>query len=282
MTDDFNPKTQHEVQRQLGRCMLRLQQYERLMKAMLSLHRLAGPIDELEARQAALVSRFAGKSLGQLVEHLFDTYLVPEGTDPPELDTSKCSTDRIMTSISFQIEMDEERLTGVKATIEELVRMRNALVHHFIERFDIWTDEGCRAALEHLHSTYLRVDEHYVELVEWARGMDKARALHASFAQTPAFLDWMVNGISPDGTVDWQLAGIVRALREAADENSVDGWLPLETARTWIEQRHPEQKPERYSCKTWPQVVNESRAFLLEYRLEGGRKVAWIRALERR
>jgi len=281
MTDDFNPTTQHEVQRQLGRCMLRLQQYERLMKSMLSLHRLAGPVDELEARQAALVSRFSNKSLGQLVEHLFDTYLVPEGTEPPELDASKCSTDRITTSISFQMVMDEERLAGVKATIEELVRMRNALVHHFVERFDIWTNEGCRGALEHLHSTYRRIDEHYAELREWAEGMDKARALHASFAQTPAFLDWMVNGISPDGTVDWQLAGIVRALREAADENSVDGWLPLETARTWIEQRHPEQKPERYSCKTWPQVVNESRAFQLEYRPEDGRKVAWIRARDR-
>lgn len=262
--------------------MLRLQQYERLMKSMLSLHRLAGPIDELEARQAALVSRFASKSLGQLVEHLFDTYLVPEGTELPELDASKCSTDRMTTSVSFQMVMDEARLAGVEATIEELVRTRNDLVHHFIERFDLWTEEGCRAALEHLHSTYSRVDEHYAELRQWAEGMDKARALHASFAQTPAFSDWVVDGIAPDGAVDWQLAGIVRALREAVDENSVDGWLPLETARTWIEQHHPEQNPERYSCKTWPQVVNESRAFLLEYRLEGGRKVAWVRARERR
>lgn len=41
------------------------------------------------------------------------------------------------------------------------------------------------------------------------------------FAQTPTFVDWMVNGISTDGTVDWQLDGIVRAMRDAADKNSV-------------------------------------------------------------
>jgi hypothetical protein len=44
MTEDFNPSMQHEVQRQLGRCLLRLQQYERLMKSMLSRHRLGGPV----------------------------------------------------------------------------------------------------------------------------------------------------------------------------------------------------------------------------------------------
>lgn len=34
---------QREVQRLLGRCMLRLQQYERLLKAIVAHHELAGP-----------------------------------------------------------------------------------------------------------------------------------------------------------------------------------------------------------------------------------------------
>ena len=33
---------QHEVQRRLGRCLLRLQQYEALMKAVVALHDLGG------------------------------------------------------------------------------------------------------------------------------------------------------------------------------------------------------------------------------------------------
>lgn len=282
MTDDFNPSMQHEVQRQLGRCLLRLQQYERLMKSMLSLHRLGGPVDELGARQAALISRYANKSLGQLVETLFDTCIVPEGTDRPVLDESKLPVDRMLTSFSFQLVMSEESLARVKVTIEELVHMRNELIHHFIERFNVWTNDGCNAALEHLHSTYKRVDEHYLELHQWAEGMDKARSVTASFVQSPTYSDWVANGIAPDGTVDWQLAGIVRALRDAADENSVDGWLQLDVACAWIAKHHPDQTPERYRCRTWPQVLSESRAFMLEYRLQGDRKVAWMRALDRR
>ena len=38
------PCLQREVQRLLGRCLLRLQQYERLLKALVAHHELAGPM----------------------------------------------------------------------------------------------------------------------------------------------------------------------------------------------------------------------------------------------
>jgi hypothetical protein len=281
MSEDFNPNAQHEVQRQLGRCLIRLQQYERLLKAMLSMHRIGGPADELEARHAENIKRFATKTLGQLVEVLFETYAVREGTESPVLDESKVPADRISMSFQFQMQMNAERLAGVREAIEELVRMRNELVHHFIERFSIWTNDGCDAALGYLRACYELVDRRYAELREWAEHMEKARETAASFARTPMFLDMVVNGIAPDGTVHWELAGIVRALREAVEHNATDDWLRLDVAQAWMAQHHPDQTPERYMCKTWPQVLHESRAFRLEYRLENGRKVAWIRARDR-
>ena len=57
---------QHEVQRLLGRCLLRLQQYERLIKAMVAHHRLSGPIHDLERSRAAQVDATARKTLGTL------------------------------------------------------------------------------------------------------------------------------------------------------------------------------------------------------------------------
>ena len=42
---------QHEVQRKLGRCMLRLQQYERSFKAMVAGMAVPGPIERLQAVQ---------------------------------------------------------------------------------------------------------------------------------------------------------------------------------------------------------------------------------------
>ena len=44
-----SPELQREVQRLLDRCMLRLQQYEQLMKAILARHELAGSVKPLEA-----------------------------------------------------------------------------------------------------------------------------------------------------------------------------------------------------------------------------------------
>jgi hypothetical protein len=263
----------------MGRCLLRLQQYERLMKALLASHELGGPVDELQAVHAARVEKFADQTLGQLVRALFESYVVVEGAERSVLDDSKVPTDRVSMSFQFRMEMDPERRSKVKAAIEDLVRMRNDLVHHLIERFDVWTDEGCAAALDHLGSAYERIDGHFHELREWAENMDRARTTAASFAQSQVFLDMVLDGIAPDGTVDWQNAGIVRALRDAVTTVSEDGWRRLDDARAWIAQRHPEQAPERYGCRTWPQVLNESRAFRLEYRPDGDRRVAWFRPI---
>lgn len=280
MSEEKHPLKQEDLHRLLGKCLLRLQQYERLMKALLSLHRLGGPIDELETQQAKRIKQFSNRTLGQLVEALFETFAVAEGTESPVLDDSKLPADRISMSFQFQLKMGDEQLAGVKVAIEELVSMRNELVHNFIERFNVWTDEGCEAALAHLHASYERIDAHYTDLRQWAVHMDHARSLTASFAQTPAFADWLVDGIDPQGGVDWLQTGIVRALRDALAQNSNGGWLQLDAAQTWLAQHHPGQTPERYGCKSWPQVLNASRAFALEYRMHDEHKVAWFRSLK--
>jgi len=278
MSEEFNPKLQHEVQRQLGRCLVRLQQYERLLKSMLGLHRFGGPADELEAMAAENAKRLGGQTLGQLVGALFDTYVVAEGPVRPVLDDSKVPSDRVAMSFQFELQMDEERLASTKAALAELVRLRNDLVHHFIDRFELWTNEGCSAALEHLQDCYERIERHYVELREWALNMDKAREVAAAWFQSPAFHDLLVGGTSRDGAVQWAAADIVQVLREALVQNGESGWLRLEMARAWMAQHHPEQTPERYGCRSWPHVLQASGAFQLEYRLEGACKVAWFRA----
>jgi len=140
VTDDPRPEPQRDVQRLMGRCLLRLQQYERLMKAMLAHHQLGGTMDQLEAQREARIEKFSNKSLGTLVKELFESYVVVEGAEKPVLDDAKVPTDRISMRFQFRMEMAEERRAEVKAAIDDLVLMRNELVHHLIERFDVWTD----------------------------------------------------------------------------------------------------------------------------------------------
>ena len=108
--------------------------------------------------------------------------------------------------------------------------------------------------------------------------MDQVQTMAAEFTQSPEFRDVLVNGILPDGSLDWPHTGIVRALRESTKGLAVNGWARLDLARARIADKHPEQVPEKYGCRTWPQVLSESRQFDLEYRAErSGRKMAWFR-----
>jgi hypothetical protein len=174
--------------------------------------------------------------------------------------------------------MAPDRWAQTKEAVEDLVAMRNDLVHHLIDRFDVWSEEGCVAAVSHLEDSYSRIDRHYLELVDWATNMEKAREAAASFAQSQAFHDLVVNGIAPDGSFEWSNTGIVRALRQAVVANADAGWARLDGVRTWLASHEPEQIPEKYGCRTWPQVVSESKLFELQYRTSmDGRKEAWIR-----
>ena len=277
MTEDARHELQRNVQRLIGRCMLRIQQYERLMKDILANHEVTGALESLEARRAERESKLSDKSLGTLVKILFEHYVVQEGTQRRVLPEDKLPEDRVSVDIRFGVSMTEEHWTQTKAAVEELVAMRNDLVHHLIERFDVWTEPGCRAAAEHLEQCFERIDRHLRELADWAGTMDEMRARVASDA-LQAFHDAVVDGIAPDGSPDWPQTGIVRGLRDAADALAVEGWTRLAAAEAWLAERRPDQAPEKYGCRTWPQVLHESRQFDLQYRAdEDGRKVAWFR-----
>ena len=110
--------------------MLRLQQYERLTKTLLAHHELAGPADTLEAQRAANLEKVSDKTLGTLVKSLFESYAVPDGFERELLPEDKVPTNRISMAISYRMTMVPEQLAAVRAQIEELVAMRNELVHH--------------------------------------------------------------------------------------------------------------------------------------------------------
>jgi hypothetical protein len=278
MSPSLNPELQHDVQRLLGRCMLRIQQYERLMKTILTHQEISGAIHEMAAHQASRAERFADKSLGTLVKSLFESYVVEEGTEPRVDKEPTVLENQPSFSVKFQIQMTKERRAQTLEGIDAMVNMRNNLVHHLIERFDVWTDDGCTLASDHLRHCYNSIDRHFLELNQWAESMDRSRALSASFAQSDAFHDMLINGIAPDGSFAWPDNGIIRVLREAFSNLAVDGWANLESARVWISRSHSDQTPEKYRCRTWPQVLSESREFDLQYRRsDDGKKIAWYR-----
>jgi len=272
---------QREVQRLLGRCLLRLQQYEGLLKSLLAHHEVEGPLADLQVRQAERVAALATTSLGNLAKALFESYVVARaknGASTVDDGVDSAGSTEITIRTRMTLEMAPEDFGKTKDAIKELVDLRNALVHHFIETFNVWTVDGCARAAEHLTESYGRIDTHFEQLRQWAVSMDNAKALHASFMQSAEFQDFLVNGIAPDGMVDWPRAGVVACLREASTLLGVDGWAKLDAAVEYISTKHPEQTPEKYACRSWPQVLNESRVFDTQYRdVPGKPRAAWYR-----
>ena len=269
---------QREVQRMLGRCLLRLQQYEQLMKAIVAHHEISASGSPLESNQAERIADAANKTLGTLVGTLLGTYVTSGEQD--EVAEPDAPDNIISFKMKMSLRMSAEDFDTTQNDLKELVLLRNNLVHHFIDQHDLWSLDGCRGAQESLVAAYSRVDQHFEQLRGWAEHMDQARRLAAEFAQSDAFRDLVINGIAPDGSVDWPAAGIVRTLREAADQLAVDEWTPVASAGPWSAEQLPEHLPPKYGCSSWRQVVHESRLFDLRYREVNGQRAAWYRPKE--
>ncbi|WP_303637077.1 OST-HTH/LOTUS domain-containing protein [Stenotrophomonas tuberculopleuritidis] len=267
---------QHEVQRLLGRCILRLQQCEQLMKSMLVHQEWSGTLKTLPVALDNRKAKFGGKTMGMLVGHLTAECVVKEGSAPPgepsDYDANPCSI-----SSHTRISLPAESHAALQTDLRELVNLRNTLVHHFIEQHDLWTVEGCLQAQGALSSAYTRVDQQLQRLCPIAEGMDEVRREFAERLRSPMAHEFVVNGIAPDGQIHWPIAGVVSALRQACRERSIDGWLNLDTAVRWVSEHHPEQTPKKYGCARWRHVIHESKQFDLRHFTHNGQFGAWLR-----
>jgi hypothetical protein len=276
-SDDALQELQSEVQRLLGRCLLRLQQYERLIKAIIAQHEISGPVHDLERMQAARIGDSARKTLGTLVGDLFGSYIVANQIDSPLNAAADSLEDANSISIRTRIALSDADFVRTENGLRELVLLRNDLVHHFIDRYDLGSLDGCRRGRDALVATFSKIDQRFDELRMWAEDMRKLHGLMAQFVKSDEFRDFVVIGISPDETVHLPNAGIVRALQEAVGELAVDGWATVSEAGGWIAARYPEQLPVKYGYASWRQAVHEARIFELQYFERGGGRTACYR-----
>lgn len=272
---------QREVQRLLGRCLLRLQQYEQLLKAFLAGREVAGTVHTALIRQADRKEALRTASLGNLVTTFLGEYL----TDAQAADREQDSIDKDVSAtglpairISMTMHMPAEQIAETTVALRELVELRNGLVHHLLEGFNVWTLPGCVGAAEHLSQSYSRIDQRFEELRGWVEHANQARSLTAQFLESQQFEEFLLHGERQVRNVEWAKTDIVASLREALVAVGDGEWARLDVATAWIGEGHPEQIPQRYGCVSWPQVLHESRAFQIDHRkAEDGRKVTWFR-----
>lgn len=118
-------------------------------------------------------------------------------------------------------------------------------------------------------------------LQQWCNTAIEARQHLAAFMQGPCFMDFL-DGIMPDGTIDWPSCTAVRLLRRE-EKGTVPGQMSrLDVAIDAIKATHPEHRPRKYFCQNWRELLQKSGQF--EIRTQKGdaehRGVTWYRSLE--
>jgi hypothetical protein len=254
---------QIEMQRHFGRCLLRLQQYERLLKTMVATTSISGHPKELEALQAQQVEEVRGFTLGTLLRLFTRDYLVDKErlidvSDAPD----PCVThpgSLVYFKSSYTMAMSSEDYEQTVAAMTELRDMRNELVHHFIERFDITDEAACLAGTQHLKSCFAKIDGHLQQLCNWAKAREEARRLALSFLESEEFESMFMQGDTKE--TDSTSPTILDWLRSAEVACDVNGWTPVVEAVAHISRAHGTQSPSLYGSSTWRELLEKSRQF---------------------
>ncbi|MBW4974063.1 OST-HTH/LOTUS domain-containing protein [Roseovarius mucosus] len=262
----------HAVEHLFGKCVLTFQAYENLLKAIISEHRLSAHMADIEDIRADRAAKTRQKTMGALMSEMIGSFIVPEGKERQCEDRE----DAPSVAFNFQLSFTAEEFARVEAEHRELVVLRNSLVHHFLEQHNLRSVDGCLVAQQTLTSALDRVARAHKELQCWANDMVTARKVLADYMLSPELDDFFVHGRVP-----WHIVTITHALREAAMELARGDWAPVDTAISWIEERYPEEQPKDYGCKTWRQVIHESKHFDLQVRKVDGRRRAWYRPRNR-
>jgi hypothetical protein len=147
---DINKEKKEQVILLYGRCLLNLQQFELLLKRVLPVLKMEGNIDTLEDNRKLDAQALSRRMLGQLISEFVNR--MGESKNEPELDVK---TDKLYIRFKFELGNIEEHCVRLR----NLLGMRNELVHHFLERFPLNSDNNCEHALIHLAHISMRIEE---------------------------------------------------------------------------------------------------------------------------
>lgn len=262
--------TKSDVEHLFGKCILRFQTFELLMKAILAQHRVSGSNDQPKDALTPQVDNTQRKTMGLLVGDMMTSFLVPEGQDGLSDDTVELSGSSF--TILQQIVLPPDEFARIEAEHRDLVALRNSLVHHFLEEHDLRSEAGCHGARQALVVALDRVTRAYNDLSRLALENAAARKAMAELLATPAIRDWIVSGQPP-----WPHTTIVQALHNASTALAACDWTSVDAAAQWIAAHYPDESPKDYGCRTWRQVIHESGLFELQRREADGCRHAWYR-----
>ena len=265
MEEPLYAELQRQVQRKLGRCLIRTQQYELLLKEIVAKREVSGILgtnSQVMEASTTPATMTMGQLVGELTGKYFQPTLLESGTVQPDLGPADDEHPAGWARVQMSVSMPPDAHATLTADLQELVDLRNDLVHHFVEGQDLVTVEGCIAADMYLEDCYAEIDRHLTSLQGWAASMNEATRSMASLIASPDYKKLLLAELSPVLSPQAAaLPGLVELLRRAEVVKGTDGWTALSAAVNYAKNIEPEETPAKYDFVSWGQVLNDARTF---------------------
>jgi len=170
------------------------------------------------------------------------------------------------------------------ASLEDLVRKRNYLVHHFLEDFDVYEEEGCLKAEQFLENLLLQTIEWLNELKAFNTIVNQASRELARRMADPN-VSCRLFSVPPSNRDEWDVLDEVKALRDAEKLRAPDGFTDLANATAYLSSLGIAKDAFRQiGLSSWQQLVAESGCFEIIKRKDetSGKWVRWYRSKQLR
>ncbi|MBD9576092.1 hypothetical protein IB260_12290 [Pseudomonas sp. PDM23] len=274
---DLTP-LQNDIARKVGVCIIRLQQYEQGVKRLISTQQIGGSVTTIGDNFAKRTKEFADKTLGQVKNTLVSGFL--NNAQDDEADNWGVGATEPLFRVTFHAPLSGQELQDTKDRLDSFVALRNELVHHFTERFNLQSYEDCQKALSYLDTTHAAIDKQHQELRGWVETANRATKAIKELMQAPGFDDLLVFGIVDGQPHNWPQTVVVQYLKKIEQAFAVDGWTCLAEAIKTLEENWPEHTPKKYGCSSWRHLIHESRLFDLQRRRQHGSETGqiWFRS----
>ena len=282
MSDSELEEQQTIVHQKLGRFLLRVQHYEKLLKALVVDSFSYGTSETVVVNQQKRIEMFSTKPMGYLFDEINRTYLRELGQPDPEEDGEPLGDPKkVVFRTRLSLAMPADQLERTKSRLDAFKNLRNRIVHHFLDDHDLGTQEGCERAIASLEEGLALSKANYEEIQQWAKSSMEAAKYLAELVKSRQFDDFC-DGIMPDGTVDWPNSTAVALLRHQEKETAPGEMTRLDLALEAMRATHPNHQPHRYFCQSWREVLKKSGLFRIRREKGTGelKGVTWYRSLD--
>ena len=169
-----------EVLRKLGRNLLLFQEAENRLKWLAARRQVSGMSGDFQTTVDKTLRAVNKETLGGALRRVTEDSSLSE-RDLEKIEAAIVNDGGAHLELSFDFLGPEgEPDASWRERLEALVEARNSLVHHFLERFDLETPEGCRTASRHLDEQEAEHASVVADLHERCKNVARAAGMFAA------------------------------------------------------------------------------------------------------